>query len=295
MSSAQLQIRPDDLRDSRIVLFLEPHIRDMRSVSPKESEHALDLDRLRQPDIQFWSAWDGEQLLGCGALKQLDARHGELKSMRSTTDRRRQGIGRQMLVFIVDQASAMGLQRLSLETGAMPFFAPARALYIAPGFEPCTPFGDYRENPNSVFMTRVWFPRARPRRRPGSAQAHRAERASARRFLLGAAQDSCGGSHSSSTPGRACSDAGRLRKRTRELPVSLNQDAPTAAAMARAQSRLAGSCKTSVGLGQGTGGRCWRNSALRTTFSIDATSKGAPCSGCRAWRSAVAAMRVLSL
>ena len=155
MASMQLQIRLDDLRDPRIALFLEQHIRDMRAVSPPESKHALDLDGLRQPDIRFWSAWDCEQLLGCGALKRLDARHGELKSMRSATDRRRQGIGRQMLVFIVGQARAMGLQRLSLETGAMPFFAPARALYAAQGFETCVPFGDYREDPNSVFMTRL--------------------------------------------------------------------------------------------------------------------------------------------
>ncbi|HQX59499.1 MAG TPA: GNAT family N-acetyltransferase [Burkholderiaceae bacterium] len=155
MSSTQLQIRRDDLRDPRIALFLEQHIRDMRAVSPPQSKHALDLDGLRQPDIRFWSAWDGEQLIGCGALKRLDPRHGELKSMRCAPDRRRQGIGRQMLVFIVGQARAMGLQRLSLETGAMPFFAPARALYAAHGFETCAPFGDYREDPNSVFMTRV--------------------------------------------------------------------------------------------------------------------------------------------
>lgn len=153
--SIPLRIRLDDLRDPRIALFLEQHIRDMRAVSPPESKHALDLDGLRHPDIRFWSAWDGEQLLGCGALKRLDARHGELKSMRSAADRRRQGIGRQMLVFIVGEARAMGLQRLSLETGAMPFFAPARALYAAHGFEPCAPFGDYRADPNSVFMTRV--------------------------------------------------------------------------------------------------------------------------------------------
>lgn len=84
---------------------------------------------------------------------RLDASHGELKSMRSAADRRRQGIGRQMLAFIVDEARAMGLRRLSLETGSMPFFAPARTLYAAHGFEPCAPFGNYRDDPNSVFMT----------------------------------------------------------------------------------------------------------------------------------------------
>ena len=99
-----MQIRQDDLTGPEIHALLEEHLQHMRAVSPPQSKHALDLDGLRQPDIRFWSAWDGEQLIGCGALKRLDPRHGELKSMRCAPDRRRQGIGRQMLVFIVGQA-----------------------------------------------------------------------------------------------------------------------------------------------------------------------------------------------
>ncbi|MCP5282896.1 MAG: GNAT family N-acetyltransferase [Rhodoferax sp.] len=152
MTTSQVLIRLDDLSDPRIALFLEEHIRDMRAVSPPESKHALDLEGLRQRDIRFWSAWDGGQLVGCGALKQLDESHGELKSMRSAVSHRGRGVGRQMLLHILAEARATGLRRLSLETGAMPFFAPARALYAAHGFVPCAPFGSYRADPNSVFM-----------------------------------------------------------------------------------------------------------------------------------------------
>jgi putative acetyltransferase len=153
MVALPLLIRRDDLRDLRIAVFLEEHIRDMRAVSPPESKHALDLDGLRQPDIRFWSAWDEGQLVGCGALKLLDDTHGELKSMRSAASHRGRGVGRQMLLHILGEARATGLHRLSLETGAMPFFAPARALYAAHGFAACAPFGAYRADPNSVFMT----------------------------------------------------------------------------------------------------------------------------------------------
>jgi putative acetyltransferase len=153
MAAPQVLIRLDDLRDPRIAGFLEEHIRDMRAVSPPESKHALDLEGLRQRDIRFWSAWDEGQLVGCGALKQLDDTHGELKSMRSAVSHRGRGVGRQMLLHIMAEARATGLRRLSLETGAMPFFAPARALYAAHGFAACAPFGGYRADPNSVFMT----------------------------------------------------------------------------------------------------------------------------------------------
>lgn len=146
-------IRLDDLRDPRIAVFLEEHLRDMRAVSPPESKHALDLDGLRRPEIRFWSAWQGDMLIGCVALKQLDAAHGELKSMRTAPQARRQGLGRTLLHHALQQARAAGMRRVSLETGSMAFFAPARALYAAHGFVPCAPFGDYRPDPNSVFMT----------------------------------------------------------------------------------------------------------------------------------------------
>lgn len=147
-------IRLDDLSDPRIAVFLQEHISDMRAVSPPESKHALDLDGLRRPEIRFWSVWQGETLVACAALKRLAAWHGELKSMRVAPQSRGQGLARVVLLHVMEQARAAGMQRVSLETGSMPFFVPARALYAAHGFTPCEPFGDYRSDPNSVFMTR---------------------------------------------------------------------------------------------------------------------------------------------
>lgn len=153
-------IRRDDLSDPRIAAFLEEHLADMRRVSPPESVHALDLDQLRQANILFFSAWDdastspGNTLLGTGAIKLLDAAHGEIKSMRTHAGRRGQGLAGRLLQHLMDQARAHGLQRLSLETGAEDFFAPARALYQRHGFVPCPPFEGYWDDPNSVFLTR---------------------------------------------------------------------------------------------------------------------------------------------
>lgn len=146
-------IRVDDLRGSEIAELLEEHIRDMRATSPPESKHALDLDGLRQPDITFWTLWDGSQLAGCGALKELSPSHGEIKSMRTATGFRRKGIAAKVLAHIIDEARRRGYERLSLETESMPFFAPARQLYASFGFEFCPPFGAYKLDPNSVFMT----------------------------------------------------------------------------------------------------------------------------------------------
>lgn len=161
MNPTPLHIRRDDLSDPRIAAFLEEHLADMRRVSPPESVHALDLDQLRQPHILFFSAWDAETpapsptLLGTGAIKLLDAEHGEVKSMRTHAARRGQGLAGLLLQHLMDQARAHGLQRLSLETGAEDFFAPARALYLRHGFAPCSPFEGYWDDPNSVFYTRV--------------------------------------------------------------------------------------------------------------------------------------------
>ncbi len=148
-----IHIETDDLSRHAIHALLEEHLRDMHTWSPPESVHALDLAKLRQPDITFWSAWDGALLLGCGALKELDRHHGEVKSMRTPNALRRRGAGRALLATIVDTARARGYQRLSLETGSMAAFAPAQRLYQSVGFEFCRPFGDYIEDPNSVFMT----------------------------------------------------------------------------------------------------------------------------------------------
>ena len=150
----RLDIRIDDLTDPRIASFLEEHLADMRAVSPPESTHALDLAGLRRPEVAFWSVWSGAELVGCGAIKRLDAAHAELKSMRVATTHRRSGIAARLLEHVMAQARQRGFERLSLETGSMPFFAPAHALYAAHGFVPCAAFGGYREDPNSIFMTR---------------------------------------------------------------------------------------------------------------------------------------------
>ena len=149
-----MRIELDDLTRPQIAALLDEHLQDMRRISPPESKHALDLDGLRKPDISFWTVWDGDALAGCGALKELDPAHGEIKSMRVAADRRGRGVGATVLTHIIDEAVRRGYRRLSLETGSMPFFAPAHRLYQRFGFEFCGPFGDYREDPYSVFMTR---------------------------------------------------------------------------------------------------------------------------------------------
>jgi putative acetyltransferase len=127
----------------------------MHELSPPESVHALDLGKLRRPDITFWTAWSGSELLGCGALRELDPRHGEVKSMRSAAAHRRRGAGRAMLEHILREARARGYSRLSLETGSGEGFEAARGLYESFGFGCCPPFGDYVEDPYSVFMTKA--------------------------------------------------------------------------------------------------------------------------------------------
>ena len=148
-----MNIERDDLSRPEIHALLEEHLRNMHELSPPESVHALDLDKLRQPEITFWSAWDGAQLLGCGALKELDATHGEVKSMRTPAALRRRGAGRALLAHIIGVARSRGYERLSLETGSQPGFLPAQTLYEAAGFSRCGPFADYTDDPNSVFMT----------------------------------------------------------------------------------------------------------------------------------------------
>jgi len=148
-----MNIEIDDLSRPQIHALLNEHLQSMYALSPPESVHALDLTKLRQPGITFWTAWEEDQLLGCGAVKELDARHGEIKSMRTPQALRRKGAGRAILAHIIDVARSRGYERLSLETGAMAAFHPAHRLYEAFGFSYCGPFGDYTEDPNSVFMT----------------------------------------------------------------------------------------------------------------------------------------------
>lgn len=126
----------------------------MYEITPPESVHALDLDALRSPNITFWSAWEGDELLGCGALKELDSRTGEIKSMRTASAHRRKGVGSMVLEHIIREAERRAYGYLHLETGSMPEFAPGRALYLRYGFDFRGPFADYKDDPNSVFMTK---------------------------------------------------------------------------------------------------------------------------------------------
>lgn len=153
-----MKIVVDDLAGPEIARFLDEHVQQMRSISPPESKHALDLDGLRRPEITFWSVMDGGVLVGCGALKRLDACHAEVKSMRTSPARKRSGIASLLLGHIIAEATRMGFTQLSLETGSAEFFTPARGLYEKFGFEYCKPFADYRPDPNSVFMTRTLNP-----------------------------------------------------------------------------------------------------------------------------------------
>jgi putative acetyltransferase len=148
-----MKIEIDDLSHSAIHALLNEHLQSMYELSPPESVHALDLERLRQPGITFWCAWEGSLLLGCGALKELDQKHGEVKSMRTPNALRRQGAGRAILAHIIEVARSRNYDRLSLETGSAGAFKPAQRLYESFGFIYCGPFGEYIEDPNSVFMT----------------------------------------------------------------------------------------------------------------------------------------------
>ena len=150
-----MKIIVDDLRGPEIARFLDEHVQEMRAVTPLESKHALDLDGLRQPGVTFWSVLDGDTLVGCGAIKMLDAGHAEIKSMRTAPSRTRSGVASMLLEHIIGEARRMGYSRLSLETGSFPFFAPARRLYEKFGFQYGGPFADYKEDPDSVFMTRA--------------------------------------------------------------------------------------------------------------------------------------------
>lgn len=148
-----MRLELDDLAHPAVHALLDEHLRHMHELSPPESVHALDLEKLRRPDITFWTAWDGPLLLGCGALKELDKMHGEVKSMRTPAALRRRGAGRALLAHLIAVARSRAYERLSLETGSMAAFRPAQRLYESFGFEYCGPFGSYVEDPLSTFMT----------------------------------------------------------------------------------------------------------------------------------------------
>ncbi len=148
-----MRIIEDDLTGIDIRNLLETHFAGMLASSPPGSCHFLDFDGLNAPDVTFWSIWDGGNLAGCGALKELGTEHGEIKSMRTHADHLRKGVGAMMLTHIISEARMRGYRRLSLETGSTDDFVPALAMYEAHGFQYCPPFGVYVEDPFSRFMT----------------------------------------------------------------------------------------------------------------------------------------------
>lgn len=149
-----MEIRVDDLTAPEVQELLTEHLRNMHLHSPPESVHALPADGLRRPEITFWTVWEGGELLGCGALKELDSRHAEIKSMRTAAAHLRRGVASHLLQHILREAARRGYTRLSLETGSAEAFEPARRLYARFGFAHCGPFDGYTEDPHSVFMTK---------------------------------------------------------------------------------------------------------------------------------------------
>ncbi|AEF55972.1 GNAT family N-acetyltransferase [Marinomonas posidonica] len=150
-----MEILIDDLSGQDVKTLIQEHLDDMHATSPAESAHALDLSELKKPNIVFWTVWEKDQLLGCGALKTHNAKEGEIKSMRTSHLARNKGIASKLLNHILTTAKQSGLERISLETGPQDFFAPARALYQKNGFSECGPFADYQPDPYSVFMTKT--------------------------------------------------------------------------------------------------------------------------------------------
>ncbi|MBM3217403.1 MAG: GNAT family N-acetyltransferase [Candidatus Rokubacteria bacterium] len=154
MLKEQLRFHLDDLTGAPTRALIARHLAGMHEHSPPESVHAFDVDKLRQPGVTFWSAWLGDDIAGCGALKRLDAQRGEIKSMRVADAFLGRGVGRAMLEHLMAEAKARGMRSLWLETGSAPAFIPALRLYESAGFVRCGPFEDYEEDPFSVFMTR---------------------------------------------------------------------------------------------------------------------------------------------
>ena len=148
-----LRIELDDLSRPPVIALLEEHLRNMYEVTPPDKVFAFDASKLKAPEISFWTAWDGEALLGCAALKELSPTQGEIKSMRTPSALRRTGAGRALLNHIIEVARSRGYRAVYLETGCQSAFVPAQTLYGSAGFTRCGPFGSYSENGNSVFMS----------------------------------------------------------------------------------------------------------------------------------------------
>lgn len=150
--NATMQIKIDDLSGPEIKTLLEDHLYNMALHSPPESRHVLDLNKLKSPEITFWTIWENTELLGCGALKRLNNSEYEIKSMKTSVQHLRKGVAKKMLEHIICYAKKVGCHTLLLETGSMLAFEPAKQLYLRFGFELCEPFADYKKDPNSTFM-----------------------------------------------------------------------------------------------------------------------------------------------
>ena len=133
--------------------LLKKHFIELRSVSPTGSTHVLDIDGLKDPSIKFWSLWENNKLIGCGALKFLEKDHGEFKSIRVADEFRKKGIGERIIKHLIDEAKKLEISKLSIETGAGEFFAPARKLFNKFGFKKSEPFAHYKVDPNSCYFT----------------------------------------------------------------------------------------------------------------------------------------------
>lgn len=148
-----MEIKVDDLTNSAVIQLLGEHLKSMNQQSPPESKHALDLEGLKKPEITFWSAWENNELLGFGALHEIDPRHGEIKSLKTSSSHLKKGVAFKIVHYIIEEAKRRGYKRVSLETGPVESFGPAINLYKKIGFEFCEPFGNYKKSDFNFFMT----------------------------------------------------------------------------------------------------------------------------------------------
>ena len=150
----QIEIKLDDLSGDSIKKLLQTHLTNAALHSPQDAIFALDLEALKAPEISFWSVWQNEEILACGAIKMLDKEHAEIKSMHTLEKARGKGIGNQLVNHIIQQARAKNIKRLSLETGTADAYFPAHRLYKRHGFQECPAFSDYQESIHSLYMTK---------------------------------------------------------------------------------------------------------------------------------------------
>ena len=143
----------NNFEDPKVNELLNKHFIELRSVSPKGSTHVLDIPGLKIPSIKFWSLWENNNLVGCGALKFLEDNHGEFKSIRISDKYRNKGLGKKIIDYLIEEAKNLNIKKISVETGTGNFFEPARKLFKKCGFKPCDPFAHYKEDPNSCYFT----------------------------------------------------------------------------------------------------------------------------------------------